>query len=188
MIGDLAYNATFHFYEMFSGSGIGGAPQPVSKGGKPFIVTETGSTFHLAKLDNNYWYSLDKGPGRVAIKQAWWRQYLNSTFLDTYPKLKGVCTFEFTKFEETTWRDFASMGDTGTGINSPFGNDAGAMDGPVLNALKQDLASLESRIIWASPTPPGSVPTPPVIKQATSSGTLKYYSFLILFSLANIIL
>lgn len=129
---------------------MGGQPVSRSAGGKPFIVTETGSTYHLAKKGETHWYKLNPGPGRVQIKQAWWRQYLNSTFLNMYPMLKAVSTFEFTKFEESTWRDFTNMGDTGTGINSPFGNDAGPSDGPVLEALKSDLVELRSRINWAT--------------------------------------
>ena len=183
MVGDLAYNATFHFYEMFSGSGQGGAPVSASRGGKPFIVTETGATYHLAKLDGRYWYSLDPGPGRTAIKKAWWSQYLNSTFLDLYPKLKAISTFEFTKFEETTWRDFTNMGDTGTGINSPFGNDSGYMNGPVLNALREDLDLVSSRIQW-------STVTPPIIKQSTSSGSRIIFttSLLLYYCSINIVL
>jgi hypothetical protein len=182
MVGDLDYNATFHFYEMFSGSGQGGEPVSRSKGGKPFIVTETGATYHLAKKDELYWFSLKEGPGRVAIKQTWWRQYLNSTFLNMYPKLKAVSTFEFTKFEETTWRDFTNMGDTGTGINSPFGNDAGPSDGPVLEALKRDLSVFGKRIQWANIDL-----RPKNSKQAANSAsTVNTFLALLLFVLVNI--
>lgn len=186
MVGDLAYNATFHFYEMFCGSGLGGSPISVSKGGKPFMVTETGSTFHLAKKEGNYWYSLNPGPGRVDIKRAWWRQYLNTTFLQMYPKFKGVSTFEFTKFEESTWRDFTNMGDTGTGINSPFGNDAGPSNGPVLEALKQDLANVETNIQWATVSRPSELPRPTTVKQSVNSG-IRHSYFLLLLILANIL-
>ena len=136
---------------MFSGKG-----SSRSKGGKPFIVTETGSTFHLSIkiLNENRTIPAPEGQGRLEIKQTWWRQYLNSTFLSSFPKIKAICTFEFIKFEETTWRDFTNMGDTRTGINSPFGNDGGSQAGPVLAAFRDDLQSpqIESVLIWSNQT------------------------------------
>jgi hypothetical protein len=148
----------FDFYEMFSGNGAGGRPVSKTTGGKPFIITETGSTFHLAINGENGEPPRrpSAGAGRLAIKQAWWRQFLNATFLSRHPKLKAISTFEFVKNEETTWRDFTNMGDTGTGINSPFGNDAGAQDGPVLEAFRRDLMSpeIDRLIIWSNYTEP----------------------------------
>ena len=86
------------------------------------------------------------------MRQSWWRQYLNSTLLQKYPKLKAVSTFEFIKPEETTWRDFTIMGDTGTGRDSPIGNDGAAQDGTTLFALQQDLRDpkSDSMIMWSS--------------------------------------
>ena len=119
-------------------------------GGKPFIVTETGATFHLA-LTVPSLAPVPEGPGRASIKRVWWREFLNSTFLELYPKLKAVSTFEFIKFEEETWRDFTSMGDNGSGMNSPLGNDGGPRAGPVLEALKADMADpiINRQIRWA---------------------------------------
>ena len=99
----------FSIYEMFSGKGCS-----VSKGSKPFIITETGATFHLSKrisVDNSdITVDLDSGPGRLNIKQAWWQQLFNATFFKEFPKLKAISTFEFIKFEETTHRDFTTLG------------------------------------------------------------------------------
>jgi hypothetical protein len=63
-----------------------------------------------------------------------------------------VCTFEFIKPEETTWRDFTIMGDTGTGRNSPIGNDGAMQDFQTLFALQQDLKDPQfgSLIKWSS--------------------------------------
>ena len=161
-------NGPFDFYRMFSGDGQGGAFKAPSAGSKPFIITETGATFHLSVVGAETPPS--PGPGRVEIKRSWWRQLLNATFLAQYPKIKAICTFEFTKFEETTWRDFTNMGDTGTGINSPFGNDGGSQDLPVLEAFRSDLQSpqIDSLIIWGGPfVPPPSLSkgglTPPEV-------------------------
>lgn len=97
----------YNFYEMFCGAG--GA---VSKGGKPFMITETGVAVHLYVAPRNS--SLQPvlpertDPlSRVAMKQVWWSSFLNQTFLNLYPQFKGVSTFEFIKQEETTWRDFS---------------------------------------------------------------------------------
>lgn len=38
----------YDFYEMFSGSGRGGQPRSASIGGKPYMITETGATVHIA--------------------------------------------------------------------------------------------------------------------------------------------
>ena len=69
-----------------------------------------------------------------------------------YPKFKSVCTFEYIKPEETTWRDFTIMGDTGTGRNSPLGNDGALLDFQTLFALQQDLKDpkFDSMIKWSS--------------------------------------
>ncbi|KAI8849993.1 hypothetical protein BC829DRAFT_416291 [Chytridium lagenaria] len=44
------------------------------------------------------------------MKQAFWRQFLNPTFLAKYPNFRSVCTFEFIKSEELTIRDFTNFG------------------------------------------------------------------------------
>jgi len=142
---------------MFCGNGQGGSPVSLSAGGKPFVIPETGAAFHV------YFYGPpasipNPGAGRVAIKQAWWRQLLNPEFLAKFPKLKAIGTFEFSKPEETAFRDFTIMGDTGTGVNSPAGNDCGVQDGPTLAALQSDLRSsrIDSMIIWANYTGEGN--------------------------------
>jgi hypothetical protein len=82
---------------------------------KPYLVAETGSTFHVEQ---------PPGPGELAIKQAWWRQFItNSTFLDLYPKVKLISLFEFAKHEELTYRDWRITNKTE--ILSAFRNDFG---------------------------------------------------------------
>ena len=170
----------FNFYDMYS----------VRKE-KPFMVTETGSTFHL-RIDPDKRFSNPTpnpvrpapGPGRVAIKQAWWRQYLNSNFLSRYPKIKGASTFEFIKHEEDTWRDFTNMGDTRTGINSPFGNDGGSQAGPVLAAFRADLIALPDGMInYAKQgimTDVETGPAPPGSKKPNSSSARSFNALIVL--------
>ena len=164
----------FNLYRMFSGDGQGAVPGPMTKGNKPFFISETGSTYHLAVTNRTT--PPEPGPGRAAIKQAWWRQLFDPNFIAKYPKIKAIGTFEFIKFEETSWRDFTIMGDNGSGMNSPLGNDGGAQAGPVLAALKQDLDMdvIKREIVWAGPE---RVPKPkvdnlkPSSKKVTSSAS-----------------
>ncbi|KAJ3259119.1 hypothetical protein HK103_003006 [Boothiomyces macroporosus] len=143
----------YNFYEMFSGNGSGGSPHSKSTGGKPFMVSETGAAVHLyvSKPGGNAVLPQRSDPeSRMKIKQAWWRQFFNSTFLELYPKFKSICFFEYIKYEETTWRDFTTLGQ-GTNIQSPFGNDGGAKDDLVLEAFKQDMSGpLGKKVVWAN--------------------------------------
>ena len=38
---------------MYCGNGAGGNPASLSKGGKPFMITETAATIHMALLMND---------------------------------------------------------------------------------------------------------------------------------------
>jgi hypothetical protein len=61
---------------------------------KPMMISETGAAFHV---------NTPKGPGvgEVETKRSWWRQYItNSTWLNAHPLVKGICLFEFQKYEE----------------------------------------------------------------------------------------
>lgn len=139
----------FDFYQMFSGEG-----SETSIGGHPFFITETAATIHLA-------VSSSEGPvrpersdeqSRATIKQAWWRQMLNSTFLESHPKIKGLAFFEFIKFEEDSWRDFTTLG-KGTEKTSIFGNDGGDMDGLTLKAFQDDLKNgVGDLLLWSKDT------------------------------------
>lgn len=61
---------------------------------KALMISETAATFHTNT-------PLGAGPGEVAVKQSFWRQFLtNSTFIQTYTKVKLVCLFEYRKDEE----------------------------------------------------------------------------------------
>jgi hypothetical protein len=119
------------------------------------LITETAATIHMAVLQTNRnWASVagSDPQSRVAIKRAWYLQMLNSTFLSTYPKIKGISFFEFIKFEEATWRDFTVLGGD-VDVTSPLGNDGTAKDGLVLQAFQKDIANnLSGLIIWSNTT------------------------------------
>ncbi|KAI8907792.1 glycoside hydrolase superfamily [Gorgonomyces haynaldii] len=128
----------FNFYDLFC-----------AKRGKPFIVTETGATVHISDPQS-----------RANIKQGWWRQFLNTTFIQKYPLFKGASTFEFIKYEETTWRDFTNAG-KGTNNSSPLGNDGGDKDNLVLKAFQDDFnGQLGNTLVsWSkafTPKPPAA--------------------------------
>lgn len=145
----------YNFYQMFCGDGQRGNPSSPSVGGKPFMVTETAATIHIAVLMLDRTWSAPENSdaeSRVAIKQAWWSQILNKNLLQSFPKIKAVSFFEFIKFEERSWRDFTTLGGYGT-ISSPLGNDGAAKDNLVLQAFQQDLRNgLSDLIIWANST------------------------------------
>lgn len=142
----------FNFYNMFSGNGQGGAPSSKSKGGKPFFITETAATIHVSvnSAENGWMVPAGGDPeSRKVIKQTWWRQMINSTFLSMYPKIKGIAFFEFVKFEETSWRDFASFGQ-GSNVHTRFANDSG-FDDSTLRAFREDLdGPLGRLVIWGN--------------------------------------
>ena len=154
---------------MFSGSGKGGQPASKSVGSKPFIITETASTIHLWVVEANN--TINRGtnvlPGnsaedRVKIKQAWWRQIINATFIQQFPRFHALTFFEFIKFEETTWRDFTSLG-KGTNLTSPFGNDGGDLDRSTLAAFQAEMAGDMGKLIkWGNignPKPKSGAPS-----------------------------
>lgn len=59
---------------------------------KPMMIAETGAAYHTRT---------PPGPGELAIKQAFWKQYLtNQTFLKDYSNIKMISLFEFKKFED----------------------------------------------------------------------------------------
>jgi hypothetical protein len=88
---------------------------------------------------------------RVAQKQTWWRQYLNETFLAQFPQVKGVCTFEFFKFEESSFRDFTNFG-AGPNEKGPNGYQPEGAH-LVLKAFQDDMrAGYDRFIIWSNYT------------------------------------
>ena len=176
MRGRDGFDSAFDFYRMFSGDGFGGRPASKSKGGKPFFVTETGSTVHLAVANGNGGWILPANTdssSRIAIKQAWWRQMINSTFLQQHPKIKGIGLFEFVKFEEESWRDFTVLGD-GTGQHSPIRFDGA--DNNVLVEFRKDLMGESDKLIlW------GNQVSPPAGKSAAKALCISIVSVLALF-------
>ncbi|KAJ3049527.1 hypothetical protein HK097_009488 [Rhizophlyctis rosea] len=82
-----------------------------SRNNKPMMLVETNAAFHEYLLQGRA--AVDPGPGELAIKQAFWKQYMTSpSFLSTYNKIKAICLFEFQKDEETTHRDFQITNDS----------------------------------------------------------------------------
>jgi beta-mannanase len=64
---------------------------------KPMMVAETGAAFHTNTPNG-------PGPGALATKQAFWRQYLTDPqFLEKYSKIKLISLFEFQKEEESNY-------------------------------------------------------------------------------------
>lgn len=88
----------------------------ISAGNKPFIVPETGATYHFAWVEprastEKYGSAApNQTTTRIQVKEAWWKSFLNPEFVAKYPKIKAVGTFEFIKSEEDTWRDFSNLG------------------------------------------------------------------------------
>ncbi|KAJ3150066.1 hypothetical protein HDU86_006790 [Geranomyces michiganensis] len=140
----------YNFYSMFSGDGRGqNVTTPVSAGGKPFMISETAAVFHQGYLKSGQSFDqatyLFPGPGMVAIKQAWWRQIFNQTIFTNYPKLKGICFFEFRKQEEDTLREFRVLG----------AHNATTKDGQEEETVRQafvaDVKGYEKKIRWGVP-------------------------------------
>lgn len=60
--------------------------------GKPMMIAETNAAYHV---------NSPSGSGELAIKQAFWKQYItNPSFLNSFPKIKLICLFEFSKTED----------------------------------------------------------------------------------------
>ncbi|KAJ3172990.1 hypothetical protein HDU88_004449 [Geranomyces variabilis] len=140
----------YNFYSMFAGDGRGqNVTTPVSAGGKPFMISETAAVFHQGYLKPGQSFDqatyLYPGPGILAIKQNWWRQIFNQTLFAQFPKLKGICFFEFRKQEEETLREFRVLGDHLTG------NFSSADENTVASAFVADVKEYESKIRWAAP-------------------------------------
>lgn len=146
---DKSLYSGFDFYEMFSGKGC-----QVSNGGKPFIIAETAAVVHTA-IYNNQTRIFEEPKNltpefRKEIKQAWWRQIFNMTFLETHPMVKAVCLFEFIKTEEFSDRDFTSLGLGAVTVYSTdrkYGNETFE---PTLNAFRGDLSTMADIFEWSN--------------------------------------
>ncbi|KAJ3040772.1 hypothetical protein HK097_002472 [Rhizophlyctis rosea] len=134
----------YDFYGMFCEGGKTNA----SQGGKPFQLTETGSTFHI-RLRNETEYA-DPGPGRVAIKKAWWEQFLNEAFITQFPHFKAFNFFEFQKYEESSLRDFTNLGPNPSTLDPFTGAQIVNETNAVLDAFLADLPNFEMHLIWGN--------------------------------------
>ncbi|KAJ3302085.1 hypothetical protein HDV03_005429 [Kappamyces sp. JEL0829] len=151
----------FDFYTMFSGTGSGVAP--VTKGGKPYMLSETGAAVMSEQcsavdgvgncLPNATWTVVPGSDAQSAadIHSTWWRQFINETFLKTYPQFKGAAFFEITKVEGNTVRDFASLGISQPDYISPLGKQVQANNGLTLQTFQKDMAGPMGNLIkWAN--------------------------------------
>ncbi|KAJ3371035.1 hypothetical protein HDU91_005726 [Kappamyces sp. JEL0680] len=156
----------FNFYNMFSRTGAG--TSPASKGGKPYFLSETGAAVMSEVcsavdavgncLATASWKPVAGADAQHAsdMHAGWWRQFINRTFLQTYPQFKGACFFEIAKIEGNTVRDFASLGMGMPDFVSPLGKQVQAQDGTTLDTFLGDMAGpLGSLVQWANP--PGTV-------------------------------
>ncbi|KAJ3202595.1 hypothetical protein HDU67_000398 [Dinochytrium kinnereticum] len=144
----------YDFYGMFSGDGVGSEGirrnwtfPNASRGGKPFILAETGATYHygwnpasenFANLTGTPTPNATSTFSRLDVKRGWWNEIFDYAL--AHPNFKAVCSFEFTKPEEDTLRNFGMMGRT------PRNGDP--EDDVVAQALVADLGT-RGNIEWA---------------------------------------
>ncbi|KAJ2986442.1 hypothetical protein HDV02_006712, partial [Globomyces sp. JEL0801] len=143
-------DAKINFYDLYS-----------TKRNKPFFIPESGAAFHQYFLRNPT-ASLDPGPGELAIKQAFWRQYItNPDIIKEFPNLKAICMFEYTKEEELTMRDFE--------ITKP--------GTPILESFKKDLQKVEGNFAFATKNTDSTPKAPPGQSNGLSSplGVMAYF-------------
>ncbi|KAJ3154470.1 hypothetical protein HK101_001616 [Irineochytrium annulatum] len=193
---DPKFFGTGHFYEAFSGTGLGN--NNVSAGGKPFIVAETGATYHFDWSPLGLNCTPGSGGGckdpnnkpsqtlpRLDLKRAWWSSFLNADFIAKYPRFKAVCFFEFVKTEEWTWRDFSSLGppsaefaQVDAGIAEAFAADmkaapfitgAAPADGTVPAWLMSEAAGATATAPPASAATSTAAKSPPAQMQTTGA-------------------
>ncbi|ORY39986.1 glycoside hydrolase [Rhizoclosmatium globosum] len=86
---------------------------------KPFVISEGGGAFQIAKSLNGVRSEIDAGPGRTAMVMSFWSSNIfNPAFLAKYPKFKMAISFEIWKKEAEqaymTERDFRIIGDDAT--------------------------------------------------------------------------
>ncbi|KAJ3208487.1 hypothetical protein HDU67_006699 [Dinochytrium kinnereticum] len=134
----------FPLYTPFSGpNGVPG----LTAGNKPFMLAEGGATYHADfNEDGRAAYpgqTPNRNVSRIEIKQAFWRQFLNRDFLAKYPNFRSVCTFEFIKSEELTYRDFTNFGAPPMNLT---GNEDANTVAPAFVADVRDLDFIQ----WAS--------------------------------------
>ena len=135
----------FNIYEMFSGTGH----ESKSKGGKPFFITESATTYHMSFANGS---EILHSADIVEMKRSWWRQIFNPDFLAQYPQVKAFSFFEFVKFEDVTWRDFTVLGSYGN-LGAPNTKWHALKQNIVLKAFQDDLkGDVGKTITWAKKT------------------------------------
>ncbi|KAJ3281142.1 hypothetical protein HK104_000180 [Borealophlyctis nickersoniae] len=113
--------------------------------GKPMMIAETGAVHHL-RLDG----STTPGPDAVTIKQTWWRQYLNATFLSEFSQLKMICLYEVI--------DVGVRDEDGLLLDFQVANQTKA---DVLNSFLEDLETVQESFVWARATANDTTWEPP---------------------------
>ncbi|KAI9331740.1 glycoside hydrolase superfamily [Obelidium mucronatum] len=112
--------------------------QYAAKYGKPVMISESGSGFHVATLDpvSGTATPLDAGVGRTKVAMSFWNSFLfNQAFLKRYPLVKMVICFEMYKIED----------------NNTENDYRVTVDPPTLAAFVAGLKSLNdnSTVLWA---------------------------------------
>ncbi|RKO91642.1 hypothetical protein BDK51DRAFT_26647, partial [Blyttiomyces helicus] len=125
----------------------------------PYMISETNANFYQYVVNSSAF--IPEGPGPLAIKQDWWRQYItNTTFLESHSMIKGICLFEFQKGEggdPQTFRDFMVTNDTSpNGTLAEFKADFEAPDVISLYSFANHSAPSKSH---ASPATTGDGPS-----------------------------
>jgi len=134
-------NSGFNWYDQFC----------ASKPNKACLIAESGAAYHVNVAD---------GASELSIKQAWWQDCItNSTFLQTFPRIKLHMHFEFQKVEADIGppdvRDYRLTNTT-----------------DILTAFQNDLNTVQNSYLWAQYRPitkPIQVNGPGVSAPATSS-------------------
>ncbi|KAJ1567943.1 hypothetical protein HK405_004200, partial [Cladochytrium tenue] len=131
--GPYGSNASYNFYKTYS-EGYS----------KPFAMSEGGAAFATSVTTSGVTTAVPAGDGDVAVKQTFWRSATtNTTFLDTYPKVKLFLFFEFIK----------PLEDAGVTRDYRVSN---ASD--VLAAFQADVDSVADRYYFAGAFAPGTDP------------------------------
>jgi hypothetical protein len=124
------------------------------------MIAESGTGFHVNFIANRT-APLDAGPGELAIKQAFWRQFITKPDIRRdYPRLKAICLFEFQKDEELTFRDFQ--------VTSPN----------IIEAFKTDLNAVQDNFAFAVEGSPNSalVTSPKYLSGLVFGFTLLFFA------------
>ncbi|KAJ3191540.1 hypothetical protein HK101_007616 [Irineochytrium annulatum] len=104
----------FDFYDMFC-----------NKRGKPMMLSECRTCIYIMN-SAPFLRDVDSGDGNLAIKQGWWRQFLNADVLKSHPMLLGANFFDLEKPENGHDNDFRVYADN-DGVAAALADDLGSI-------------------------------------------------------------